>query len=118
MNIMSILLRGLLVICYVIGTLTLCCMPSTVSTFIVALTMTIMLLLVPVVSCMDCKALIRKLMEDKYTRYVLINEETKEELEVSENTFHITKQLMRKFDKERWAKLMNKGEAFNEREES
>lgn len=115
MNIMSILLRGLLVICYVIGTLVLCCMPSTVSTFIVALAMTIMLLLVPVVSCMDCKALIRKLMEDKYIRYVLINEETREELEVSENTFHITKQLMRKFDKERWMKMMNKGETFNER---
>lgn len=115
MNIMSILLRGLLVICYVIGTLVSCCMPSTVPTFIVALTMTIMLLLAPAIALVDCKALIRKLMEDKYTRYVLINEETKEELEVSENTYHITKQLMRKFDKERWMKMMNKGEPVNER---
>lgn len=118
MNFMSTLLRGLLVICYVICTLVLCCMPSTVPTFIVALTMTIMLLLVPVVSCMDCKALIRKLMEDKYTRYILINEETREEMEVSESTFHITKQLMRKFDKERWIKMMNRGETFDERKES
>lgn len=118
MNFMSTLLRGLLVATYVIGTLTLCCIPSTVVTFTVALTMTIMLLLVPVISCADCKALIRELMEDKHTRYYLINEETKEEMEVSENTYHITKQLMRKFDKERWIKMMNRGETFDERKES
>lgn len=115
MNFISILFNGLLLIAYIIGILTLCCMPSTVPTFVIAASMTIMLILAPAIALVDCKALIRELMEDKHTRYYLINEETKEEMEVSENTFHITKQLMRKFDKEKWAKLMNKGETFNER---